>query len=183
MIQKIKILTAMIISLFFVTVSIRYFFPLPDTIPVPHLSLKLVLNQADDHSLSLHSMEFLNKYPQAYKLTIFRNYDKVVIRDKNKSALYEGTFVNKNIHLPVPPPPGQSPGEPIEIPLKEIALFLPYYKSMYQIDFYNEAGVLLLSVNMNKSFTPTHSGFQNLCGNGICDFNENILSCFSDCHR
>jgi hypothetical protein len=54
-----------------------------------------------------------------------------------------------------------------------LSLSIPYYPNGKSINFYDPAGKLILAVDI--------SDFADLCGDGICQENENAGTCQSDC--
>ena len=65
-------------------------------------------------------------------------------------------------------------------PLSEITLFLPYFTRAKKIVFFDEKNVEKLKVDLDEITLPKDYT-KRLCGNGICDFNENVLVCYKDC--
>ncbi|MBI2641767.1 hypothetical protein HYW87_04215, partial [Candidatus Roizmanbacteria bacterium] len=65
-------------------------------------------------------------------------------------------------------------------PLSELIVVLPYFITGDKVIFLDENKEEKLSFSLKDLKLP--EGYtKKLCGNGICDFNENILSCFNDC--
>ena len=76
----------------------------------------------------------------------------------------------------------QAPADLSVDPLSEIVLFLPYYPRAKKIVFYDENNLEKLQVDHTKVTLPKDYS-KKLCGNGICDFSENTIFCYNDCHK
>lgn len=156
---------------------------------VVHTSLKMVFDQSVDFDLSLKDISIEDLYPVDYKLNIRSNFYTVKVINKVK-VLYTGK-VNKKILTTWDIFESDSDrlifqegkNNLIEEIPNEIILYLPYYKDAESVQIYDEYGSLKLTVNLKDYSLPVPKSETNLCGNGICDTNENIFSCFSDCRN
>jgi hypothetical protein len=146
--------------------------------------VKVVLRQTPDYTLSLKTLSVENSYSSDYKLAIPYGYYTVKIRGDGDNELFSGTVAKNKVIFPadeieLQEGEGSSSGVALE-PLSEIALYLPYYTRAKKIIFYDEKNLEKLQVDFGEIGLP-EDYTRRLCGNGICDFNENILFCFKDC--
>lgn len=181
--KKTKIFLSFLASLIIITLAMKFIFPQPSAMPVSHVTFKMVFSQSPDKTLGLKSMKLEEGYFSDYQSKLTDNYYTILIYGKEKETLFKGWFNSAITYAPPDPEPGgKALGLPFTKQLDEILLFLPYFKSMRSLRFFDEQENLKLEVAINKDTLPPVRINRNLCGNGICDFNENFLSCFSDCH-
>ncbi len=184
--SKLKILIAIILGLIFTTIIVAFFIPETTRMPLSHLVLKLVAHQTQSGELSLEQISLENLYPSDYKISFKENYYTIKILSKDNEELFSGQVLKKQII-----PPAETGdffetthnfvGEGLtEKSIEEILVYLPYYKQAQKVIFLDEDGKEKLTVQLNDLKLPENYS-KKLCGNGICDFNENLFSCFSDC--
>ena len=101
--------------------------------------------------------------------------------EKLGMPLFSGKFARDLVLMPYPKMINGQYLPPEILPLGEITLLLPYYREAELIIIKDEQGSDKLTINISDfSLNPVES-YTKYCGNGICDTDENILSCYSDC--
>ena len=166
------------------TLPIIYFASQSRNIPVSRAAIKVVLGQTQDYRLSLNTLAVENSYSSDYQLEIPFGYYNIKILGDDDTVFFSGK-VNKNL---VRYPPDEmeveskqtTPPDLSVEPLSKIVLFLPYYTRGKKIVFFDEKNVEKLQVDLHKVTLPKDYA-KKLCGNGVCDFSENFLSCYKDC--
>ncbi|NTU46204.1 hypothetical protein HGA88_01110 [Candidatus Roizmanbacteria bacterium] len=177
---KTKIGITLIASLILVSFVTLFINLLPSDSPVPHNALVLNLLQTPEGSVALQKLDVQDTYPSDYKLDIPNNYLIVQIF-KNKEKLFEGKVVNKETIVFTRPLDPHVVVKPYEISLNNVVVYLPYIRTATDIKVLDEKSNLKLSIHLASYKLNAVNIKSNLCGNGICDSNENAISCFSDC--
>lgn len=178
--RKLIIIGALFLSFIITSLTVRYLLPQPPSIPVSQVALQVKLRQSPDKHLTLTSLYLQETYPSDYKVKLKDNFYTVQQTTENGEVLFSGQFTNTSVKI-FDVFPGKSPIPPISTNMEEITLLLPYYLSARKIKFLDEANRLKLEVSINKSLLEPIKINRDLCGNGICDFNENFLTCYRDC--
>lgn len=181
---KFKIILAILAVLILVTSFTFFLSSRSGNKPVSHAAVKVVLGQTPDYTLSLKTLSVENSYSSDYKLAVPYGYYNVKIIGDGDSEFFSGTVARNKVAFP-PDEIELQNGETSSVnvtlePLSEIALYLPYYTRAKKIVFYDEKNLEKLQVDLGETSLP-EDYTRRLCGNGICDFNENILFCFKDC--
>lgn len=150
--------------------------------PYLFLHIKTIITQDQNWNLHLNSLELKEGYPQEYKLNLPQYYYNFLILDGNKRSLDSGKFLFKTIIVAetFEEQPRQSEST---VALENITLRLPYYKEGKQLLIIDGEGNEKLKVDLSHLSPPESYHNPNLCGNNMCDSNENILTCFNDCKR
>lgn len=156
---------------------------------IPGVVLRINLSQLPDYRLSLQQIALLQGYPSDYQLNIKGYYYILKILAEDNQILFTGQVSNTNIIFP---PDDADSGFILSsqakksedltiVPMEEIMLNLPYYKKSQKLILSDENGTIKFEtvIDHKKLQIPLVSNY--LCGNGICDVSENVLSCISDC--
>lgn len=166
------------------TLPIIYFASQSRNVPVSRAAIKVVLGQTQEYKLTLKTLAVENAYFSNYQLEIPHGYYNLKIVGHGDVVFFSGK-VSKNL-VRYPPDElevenGQATPPYLSVePLSEIVLFLPYYPRAKKIVFFDENNVEKLQIDLTKITLPKDYS-KKLCGNGICDFNENLLFCYEDC--
>ncbi|MBI4225719.1 hypothetical protein HY612_01260 [Candidatus Roizmanbacteria bacterium] len=181
---KLKIILISLAVLVFTTLAFAYFAPQSKNTPVSHVAIRLVLDQTPDYRLSVKTLGVENAYFSDYKLDIPFGYYNIKILGNKNVAFFSGKVAKNKVSFPpyeiVPQDEGPSSSVTIIEPLGQIGLFLPYFPQAKKIIFLDEKKQEKLQVDIAKLGLPKDFS-KKLCGNGICDFNENFLRCYKDC--
>ncbi len=182
---KLKLAVGIILSLVLTTISIAFFLPQTSSMPLNKLTLKIVLNQTSDFHLSLSAIDTEQTYSSDYQLNIPENFYLIKIFDSGNNILFSGKVSNVDIIYPAEQfgpniSSSNGGGNFLTNPSSQIVLYLPFYLVAKKIVFYDQVNNDKLDISLNKLTIPNNY-IKSLCGNGICDFNENIFSCPKDC--
>src|SRR3990167_4243126 len=101
--------------------------------------------------------------------------------EKLGMPLFSGKFARDLVLMPYPKMINGQYLPPEILPLGEITLLLPYYREAEKIMIQDEQGNNKLTVALSDYSLTSVESYTKYCGNGICDTDENILSCYSDC--
>lgn len=174
---KFIFITVFIIVLILVLISVLF---ITTENPLTHQTIKIILKQEQDDRLSIKEIKVEDKYPEQYKLNPPTNYYVFEIDDKNGQKLFSGKVVNKEI-LYYFPLSEDNLSPPRVTTIDEITVYLPFYTNAERIRILDEKEQVKLELALKEFNLQPLKTIQNLCGNGICDANENIVGCFSDC--
>lgn len=142
--------------------------------------LKLELNQ-DSSGVSVAQMELKEGYPADYKIRYRDNFLTIKLVSEDNETLFSGAFLTKTVSIHESFENGKQTASLSEIFFPKITLYLPYYRIAKTILISDESQREVLRKEIDHSSFETTSGFKRQCGNGICDQNENLISCFKDC--
>lgn len=181
--NKLKIFVGITLSLLLTTLAVVFLVPQTPSMPISHQTLKITLKQDNNGNLTIENLRLDNLYPSNYQLKLTKNFLNIKIIGSSDKILFSGQVNNKVIIPPVDF--GESGGtttnqQAIFKQLDKIILYLPYYTSSRKIILTDDKGNQKLEVNLGNLKLPADY-VRNLCGNGICDFNENLISCPKDC--
>ncbi len=180
---KTKLILAITTGLALTLLTIGYFLPRSKNRPVSHAALKLVLEQTPDYKLIYKDLSLENSYSSDYKLEIPYGYYNFKILGGRGEVLFFGKVAKNRVHFPPYEINSQNEELSTELtvaPLSDITLFLPYFTQAKKVVFFDENNVEKYQVELNEVTLPKDYT-KKLCGNGICDFNENIIFCYKDC--
>ena len=178
---KFKIILAITVILILVT-SFTLFLSQSKNKPVNHAAIKVVLGQTPDYKLSLKSLSVEDAYSSDYKLAIPFGHYEVKIIGKNEVELFSGKVEKNKVIFPpyeIEEPSDSTIKTTME-PLSEITVFLSYFTHAKKVVFLDEKNIEKLQVDIENLSLPQDIT-KKLCGNGICDSNENIFFCYKDC--
>lgn len=181
---KFRIILIILGGLVFLTLPIIYFASQSINNPVSHAAVKVVLGQTTDYRLLLKTLAVENAYSSNYQLEIPHGHYNLKILGEADVVLFSGKVSKDLVRYP-PDEIGvesEQTAPPVLLaePLNEIVLFLPYYPRAKKIVFFDENNLQKLQIELKKIKLPKDYS-KKLCGNGICDFNENLLLCYKDC--
>lgn len=172
-----------IIILSFISIIIWLIYLGKTSSPLPHTALEILIGNSEDEQLSIKNVTLADIYPADYQEKLEHNFYRFTILDKNQNVLFTGKIANKRVVF-VDVAPGYQSIPPFEKPIEEFLLFLPYFPSSSKVNFYDDKNSVKLEVNLSDyHLNPSSLKRENLCGNGICDGGENVLSCKKDCSR
>lgn len=172
---RIKIIAAIILALL---LSFLFIKPKENDIPVIPIALRLELTQLQDNSLELRNIAIADLYSPDYQTDLQSDYYQFTIK-KGNNTLFTGKMPKKTviIHEWI----GENPRNDIEEQaLGDFVLLLPYYEEATNIDFVDDAGNNVLSVDLTSK-NLVKPKYKNTCEDGVCTDNENLLMCYSDC--
>lgn len=179
---KLKIISSAVI-VFILTVLITTYLSKSKVKQVSHAAVKVVLDQTSDYKLSLKSLSSENAYSSDYKLTIPYGYYNVKIIGNNDKELFSGKVEKNRVSFPpyeVEVKEESEQSAPSFEPLNEMTLLLPYFTNAKKIIFFDENNWEKFQIDISSLVFPEDYS-KKLCGNGICDFGENIIFCYNDC--
>ncbi len=176
-----SIFLSLLISLFVAT----WLLPVPTIVPVPRVNLNIVLDQSADQSLTLNNL-FLGKgHYFNYDFYLPEYFYLIRISDNNKKVLFTGkvTYVSefemistsRSKKTPI------STSKPRRQLASEILLILPFYRTAKYFEILDEKNILKLTVDLDSFHLVLPKEVSHICGDGICEFKENFLSCYRDC--
>lgn len=172
---RIKIIVAIIIALL---VSFLYIKPKENDIPILPISMKLDLQKQNNNSFALKNIAVVTGYAPDYQNDFQSNFYKIEIK-KDKKILFTGKMFKQ--HIVIHEWLYENPRADIEeTELKDIELYLPYYKDATELIITEDSGTEVLTVDL-KSKKLIAPKLQNTCGDGVCTDNENLLMCYTDC--
>ena len=159
------------------------FFPImPSNAPYPNQSLHLELAQDKNGNIQVVNKSIENDYSADYKLVSPMNDRKIIIVGTDDSELFKGTFASKTRIIMEVLNDKNPKGDALTQPLEKIKLFVPVFPKAKEIQIKNsESGKTILSIPFDIKEYKVTRGYKMTCGNGICDPNEHMLSCFTDC--
>jgi hypothetical protein len=184
--KYLKIVVIFIILLIVIFLGDLFFNSDKGDAPSIHQALKISVLQDENYQLRLNDVSIADTYPSNLKLDLDSNYYSINLYGEKDDLLFEGkvanstrmyteSFVNSSLKSI------EEGSVSAKIILPEITVFLPLYKKAVKVNFLNEQKVVKLSVDLTKYPLKFNSQKENLCGNGICDTNENFINCFKDC--
>src|SRR3989338_6689059 len=183
---KFRIILIILGALVVLTLPVVYFLSQSRNIPVSHAAVRLILGQTPDYRLSLRTLAVENAYSSEYQLAIPTGHYNVKIMGETGAVFFSGKISKNLVRYPADEidVKGERAPRPdlLVEPLGEIVLLLPYYPRAKKIVFFDENNVEKMQVDLTKVTLPKDYS-KKLCGNGICDSNENILFCYKDCHK
>jgi len=161
-------------------------FPTSSFSTLPYKTIELQIEQRGENNLFLESAFVKQSYPLNYSTQTNEKHYEYEILDKENKVLTTGIF---NSHLKVALFRRQEVGDVAytipEVPLRKINLFLPVYVASDKVQIKNKNQQVILSLNLESVLGEATSRKvlfpETVCGNGICDINENFLSCHKDC--
>lgn len=147
--------------------------------PVYHVALKVQLTKSDGQ-ISLKDLDLQEIYPEKYETEFSKDYIEVRSLDKDNTVLTKGRLPSRQ-WLMIDSVDIKQAVPPVETEVESFLFFLPYYKETQKIEVLDDSGNILISKNLSDQKLREINFNQNLCGNGICDEGENVISCYSDC--
>lgn len=128
----------------------------------------------DKNSYSVQGVELVNTGASDFKLQADGRYRFEVVSFSDESLFASQLYLEKKICGDAFDPVTQKISGGCRILEKgSLSLSIPYYQNGKSINFYDPAGNLILAVDV--------SDFAKLCGDGVCQGNENFSSCAQDC--
>lgn len=148
--------------------------------PLLHQTVQITLDQDQNKELQLAEIHVRDTYPDDYKLDLSQDYYTVNLYHRDGSLLLSGKELYQDTLVSSPETDGDfsTPSAKLR---KKIVLYLPYYKNAQKVVISDEFNNAKLEFNLDDYLLKPVK-IQNLCGNGICDQNENIFSCYTDCN-
>ncbi|OGK13472.1 hypothetical protein A3I50_01315 [Candidatus Roizmanbacteria bacterium RIFCSPLOWO2_02_FULL_37_9] len=182
--SKLKIFL-LIIGVFVITVLFfSYFLTKKDEGPIEGMALSIVLRQSPEYKLSLKSIDIKQALTSDYQLNVPFGYYNLKILTEKEKLLLAGKVAKDKVNFP-PYTIGDLVEEelPVNIivePLNEIVLYLPFFPKAKKVVITDENGIKKFEIETAR-LQLAKNVLIKLCGNGICDFNENLFACFKDC--
>lgn len=149
---------------------------------VPYHALTVKLKQ-DQGEISLQDIQLSKGYPQDYKLDYPSNFHTVEIISEKGTLLFSAKFLTSVTMYSESFTDHGIEGAPQLMPDKETILYLPYFPSAGKLVIYDEKKNKQFEVPLQKYEISKDELPVNSCGNGMCDSNENMFSCYKDCNR
>jgi hypothetical protein len=158
------------------------FFPFfPSDSALPDKSIEITLFHDKTNSFSLKKIEIVDLSPESYKMNYAREHKIVIIKKENGENLFKGQFITETNIVTDTRIQGKQSGSSDRVVINPVVLHLPIYKNASEIIILDENGTQLTSISFNLNEYKINYSYKFSCGNGLCDRNENILSCFTDC--
>jgi hypothetical protein len=185
--NKIKIIIAVFFTVTVFAFLFFIFVPVSGNQPFNYLSLHLILDQPEKNVLHVGKIMLEEGYPQDFKINHTRNYYLISQIDGKNRELFRGKILNSYQLMPYIIRSNNSQldknnFEPQpEILVDTLDLFLPYFREAKQIEIFSEDGNRILLINLSDYGLRLPKRTVNLCGNGICDYDEKLLTCYKDC--
>lgn len=128
----------------------------------------------DKDNYSVQGVELADTGASDFKLQADGKFRFEVVSFNNESLFSSRLYLEKKIcGDSIDPVTQERSGGCKALEKGSLSLSIPYYANGKTINFYNPAGKLVLAVDI--------SDFAKLCGDGICQENENAGTCQSDC--
>jgi len=181
---KLKFILPVTIILVIALLITGLYLPKQKNTPVSHAAVRVKLNQSEGYELSLEALSVENSYYSDYKLAQPFGYYTIKIFDSNKKEIFSGRAEKNKVFFPpyevASPRRYEEGASPDAEPLDEIILLLPFFPKAKKLVLSDDKNQEKLTLDLTKITLPKNL-IKNFCGNGICDSNENIVSCFKDC--
>jgi len=178
--KKTGLIVAIIILLTFLLFSVvKSSISSSSDAPLMHVALKILLTKDTDNNLIVKDLKLEEIYPLKYSKDLSDSFYKINIVDPKGKLLYEGKVANK-VGIFTDTIPSVTPIPYKVVSVDEYLLLLPYYNQAKEVIIFDEQNKEKLKIPL-KEYNLSLGPARNLCGNGICDANENLFTCFSDC--
>jgi len=180
--QRMLIITSLLLAII-VTSILIYVIPLFPSDSASQNSVLLVKLHQEDNRIDVAEMKIIEGYPPDYKINYQRNYLQFHILSDTNEILSSGTFLRKTEKIHESFVQGKQRGIVIEEPMNWITIYLSYFPNGKTLLITDDKKIEILRQDIDHSTLDTTSGNRHRCGNGICDQNENLISCFQDCRH